>query len=284
MSIMIKGLNTGLLLHEEKFLAVAIKLETDGDKPSLYYMQATVLKDFLMLLQNRLVNLSQKENMGIDEFKLKIENANKEMAAHIPDIQMSDVQQPNLGLRVVSFSVSSGDEGFNILLSLQNGEMSHIRILDSQLGFILIAVSQTLNNLKDQSIVSYFYTGIDFLPLYDILFQPDGSMDYGQYQFDSWKADIFNNCYLIIFQIKNGDSSELLSGGVLKTNVAAGTEELNNIAKSFCALSKKLQQYQPKIINIYTQPLLIDKKSIPSIGESLQPLADFYKSLKKRIS
>ncbi|WP_058912474.1 YjeJ family protein [Entomohabitans teleogrylli] len=279
MSLKIKGLNTGILLHEEKFLALALKIRNDNEQTEIFYMQVSVLKDFLMLLQNRLISLVRRAQLDMESLRILAEKANQELAGNIPQIEMNDVQNPDPGRLITSLSASFRDDYFNLLFCLQNEQISHLQIQDVQIEFLIMAISQAMNNAGSQEIAQQITVALDFLPLYDSLFAPDNSMDYSQYQHEGWKMELFNNYILIMYRTETQNGSELLCGSVIKTNVIAGSKEAENIARLFASLSQKLSPYYSQITHIYTQPLEVEKNITPTLEQALRPLAAFRKSL-----
>lgn len=280
MTVKFKGYNTGVLLHQNKFLALAFKVREENDSESIFYMQANVLKDFLMLLQNRLVLFCKNVFFEASQFNASVGNENQALLTEVPVMSQEDIQTPNTDRRIVSLSANFLDNNTNILFTLKNGDFYHFNIGDNQIHFIILALGQALKNSGTNEVTSYLTTGLDFIPLYDVIFKPDGNLNYSQFEIDTWKLDIFSNYILLVY--RTNQDEKFCYGGVIKTNASLGSEELNGIAMAFASSSPKLKDHYPLIENYHAEYLILNKKTMPSTKEALQPLAEFHKRLKNQ--
>lgn len=278
MTVKIKGYNTGVLLHQSSFLAVAFKVREENNSESIFYLQAAVLKDFLMLLQNRLILISKNIFFNKSNFNESVSNENQLLLTQVPAMYQEDIQSPNTDKRVITLSANFLDNCVNILFALKNGELYHFKIQDTQISFIILALGQAIKNSSASDVTSYLTTGLGFIPLYDVIFKPDGNLNYSQFEIDTWKLDIFCNYTLLVY--RTNQEGKFSFGGVIKTNAALDSEELNSIAMEFASSSKKLKDHYPLIEGYHAEHLILNKKTIPSIKEALQPLAEFHKRLK----
>ncbi|HDK6717890.1 TPA: hypothetical protein M2P09_004287 [Klebsiella quasipneumoniae] len=280
MTVKIKGYNTGVLLHQNKFLAVAFKVREENDSESIFYMQANVLKDFLMLLQNRIILISKNVFFDASQFNASVSNENQSLLTEVPVMSQEDIQTPNTDKRIVALSANFLDNDVKILFTLKNGNFYHFNIHDTQIHFIILALGQAIKNSGINDVTSYLTTGLDFIPLYDVIFKPDGNLNYSQFEIDAWKLDIFSNYVLLVY--RSNQDEKYSFGGVVKTNANLDSEELNSIAMAFASSSPKLKEHYPLIENYHAEYLILNKKTMPSTKEALQPLAEFHKRLKNQ--
>lgn len=119
MSNYLKGLNTSILLHEENFMALTLKVKTSNAQTHLFHLQGEALRDLMMILQNRLLTL--QINSANDQHSLAalIEKASQEMANNLPLIEPQDVEQPDAGSLVSNLSVIFNEHDFKLLLILK---------------------------------------------------------------------------------------------------------------------------------------------------------------------
>lgn len=280
MTVKIKGYNTGVLLHQDKFLAVAFKVREENNAESIFYMQANILKDFLMLLQNRLVLISKNVFFEASQFNASVGNENQALLTEVPVMSQEDIQTPNTDRKIVALSANFFDNNMNILFTLKNGDFYHFNIGDNQIHFIILALGQAIKNSGTNDVTSYLTTGLDFIPLYDVIFKPDGNLNYSQFEIDTWKLDIFSNYILLVY--RTNQDEKFCYGGVIKTNATLDSEELTSIAMAFASSSPKLKDHFSLIENYHAEYLSLNKKTMPSIKEALQPLAEFHKRLKNQ--
>lgn len=280
MTVKIKGYNTGVLLHQDKFLAVAFKVREENNAESIFYMQANILKDFLMLLQNRLVLISKNVFFEASQFNASVGNENQALLTEVPVMSQEDIQTPNTDRKIVALSANFFDNNMNILFTLKNGDFYHFNIGDNQIHFIILALGQAFKNAGTNDVTSYLTTGLDFIPLYDVIFKSDGNLNYSQFEIDTWKLDIFSNYILLVY--RTNQDEKFCYGGVIKTNATLDSEELTSIAMAFASSSPKLKDHFSLIENYHAEYLNLNKKTMPSIKEALQPLAEFHKRLKNQ--
>lgn len=278
----IKGLNTGILIHDGKFLALAFKTKYSADNEEIFYMQADIIKDLLMILQSRLFSLHRNTLASQQNMQLIIEKASKVMSANVPEISQEEIQNPELGRRVASLSASLEENQVKLLFILQNETMHHLKIADSQCGFILFAIGQAINNANIDNLGQYLSIGTNYIPVYDAEFQPSGTIDYSTIESEGWKSELFDQYMLIIFSVEIDSKIENRFGAVIKTNAEIPAEALEQISRHFAMLSQRIASYHSSIKDIKTQPLAFNKITTPSPQEALQPLAEFHKSLQTR--
>lgn len=274
------GLNTGILMNEEGFLALVLKIKTSNDQTNLFYLQGEALRDLMMVLQNRLLFLHQKIGNGQIDVSRRIESANQELANNLPVIEPKDVQQPDAGCLVSSIAVSCSEDDFKLLFIQRNGSLYHIKISDTQIQFMMVAIAKALDNVKNNDLISLLTAGINYAPVYDAIFKQDGSIDYSLIETEQWKMDLFNQYILIIYGIESKEGLELRFGAVIKTHNVVNDQEIDVIARNFASRSNKLMQYHHQLAEIKTTVMPFEKDGVPSVNEALQPLANFHKRLR----
>lgn len=279
MSNYLKGLNTSILLHEENFMALTLKVKTSNAQTHLFHLQGEALRDLMMILQNRLLTL--QINSANDQHSLAalIEKASQEMANNLPLIEPQDVEQPDAGSLVSNLSVIFNEHDFKLLLILKNESMHHIRVSDAQIQFIMVAIARVLDNVKNTNLIALLAAGNNYAPVYDAEFNDNGTIDYSVIEIEQWKLDLFSQFFLIIYSIESKDGPEMKFGAVIKAHEAINEEGMDIIAHHFASKSKRLMPYSNELKSIKTTALALNIAGIPSPKDALQPLAEFYKTL-----
>lgn len=276
----LKGINTGVLMHEEGFMALVLKIKTSNDQNHLFYLQAEALRDLMMILQNRFLSLQISAAHNQQELTALIERANQELVNNIPVIDQKDVEQPDPGCIVSTLSVSFEEQGFKLLFILKNETLHHIKVSDEQIQFMMVGIARALQNVKNANLLALLTAGINYAPAYDAEFKQDGTIDYSMIESEHWKLDLFNQYTLIIYGIENKDGLELKFGAVIKTHAASNEQDMDVIARNFASKSKRLMPFCNQLAMIKTTALEFDKDGLPSPKEALQPLAEFHKALR----
>lgn len=282
MSNYLKGFNTGILTHEEGFLALALKAKTSNDQTHLFYFQAEALRDLMMILQNRLVSLQNNATPGQQELAALFEKANQELVNNLPVMEQKDVEQPDPGCIVTTLSVSLEEQGFKLLFILKNETLHHIKVSDAQIQFLMMAIARALDLIKNVNLIGLLTANINYVPVYDAEFKQNGAIDYSLLESEPWKLELFNQFMLIIYGIENKDGLELKLGAVIKTHAAVTEQEIDVIARNIASKSKRLMEYTHQLAIIKTKPLAFNKGGTPSPQEALQPLAEFHKALRMK--
>lgn len=275
----LKGLDTGVLIHENNFFALALKIKYSNDQTELFYMQENVLRDFLMLLQNRLYFLLRKTHSDLQMVKDITSKENQSLIDNIPKMEIIDIQNPDISRRITTLSASYEEEQFKLLVILNDESIRHIKILDAQVEFIAIAIAQSLNKSGMSDLGRQLSAALNYAPVYDAQFQPDGTIDYSLIECETWKIDLFDKYFLVIYGIETGSGVDFRFGAVIRAHAEIDEQEMDNIARHFASLSKRSAQYVPLISDIRTLELLFNKDMLPSPQEALQPLAEFKKAL-----
>jgi hypothetical protein len=276
----LNGLNTGILINDEGFLALALKIKTSNGQTNLFYLQGEVLRDLMMVLQNRAVSLHMKAESSQQDITARVESATQELVNNIPVIEARDLEQPDPGCILTSLSVSFDEDDFKLLLIQKNEALHHIKVSDAQIQFVMVAIARALDNFKSVNLLTQLTSGINYAPVYDAEFNPNGTMDYSILQNEHWKLDLFNQFTLIIYGIENKDGLELKFGAVIKTHAATNEQELDVIARNLASRSKRLMPYTHQLALIKFTAMPFDKDGMPSPKEALQPLAEFHKALR----
>lgn len=274
----LKGLNTGILMHEQGFMALALKAKTSNDQTHLFYLQGEGLRDMMLLLQNRLAS----QQARIKDMAAAIEQASQELVKNIPLIEQHEVEQPDAGYLVSSLSAGFDEEGIKLVLILKNETLHHIKIADTQIQFMMLGIARALENAKNDNLIPLLTEGNNYAPIYDAEFNQNGSIDYSIIQNDPWKLELFSQYFLIIYGIESKAGLELKLGGVIKTHAVINEKEMDVIARHFASRSKRLMPYANQLALIKTTTLALDKDVLPSPQEALQPLAEFHKALRTK--
>lgn len=99
------GFNTAGITFEERFLALLLKVKKENGFCEIYYLQAPVLADLLLILQSRMAVVFQRlENRG-EAYKDELITYNEALVAHIPQVETAEIQQPSPERRIMSITL-----------------------------------------------------------------------------------------------------------------------------------------------------------------------------------
>ncbi|BDO05131.1 hypothetical protein KAM622c_47180 [Klebsiella quasipneumoniae subsp. quasipneumoniae] len=83
------GFNTAGITFEERFLALLLKVKKANDTCEIFYLQAPVLADLLLILQSRMALIFQRlENKG-EAYKDEIIAYNETLHLYILTVEMT---------------------------------------------------------------------------------------------------------------------------------------------------------------------------------------------------
>lgn len=280
------GFNTTSIKYEERFLALMLKMKQTDQICQVYYLQAQILIDLLLALQNRMGFVLHRLNERGESYKAELIAFNEDLVTHTPPIEMSEIQQPNPERRIMNITLKPGDTWSTLILVLQNEQIATLRIDDMQVEALLIAIQQSLKSAEDQQIIDFVSSNLDFLMLYTADFTKQPSLDYQHYLQDEWKLNLFTHYLGVLFCCDTDEGKKIISGGVIKTNAPHLSEAENSVVMRIIEKSPKL-----KAMHEANAPCQVFSTVIPSnpgkmltLQECLQPLHAFYIHAQKTLN
>lgn len=272
------GFNTAGIKYEDSFLALMLKTKQRDHRTQVYYLQAPILADLLLILQNRMAIVIQRLAEKGEIYKSELVAFNEELLANTPQIEMSEIQHPNPDRRIMSITLKPGENCVTLILVLQNEQIASLRIDDMQVEALLAYIQQALTYTNDKKIIDYLSSNLDFLMLYAVDLIKEPNIDYQQYAQDEWKLNLFTHYLGILFCCDTDAGKKIISGAVIKTSVPHLSEAENNILMRIIDKSPKLKEMHQE-----HAPCQIFSTIIPSqpgrmliLKECLRPLHAFY--------
>ncbi|EPY5150730.1 YjeJ family protein [Klebsiella variicola] len=280
------GFNTAGITFEERFLALLLKVKKENGFCEIYYLQAPVLADLLLILQSRMAVVFQRlENQG-EAYKDEIITYNEALVAHIPQVETAEIQQPSPERRIMSITLKPGETQSTLILVFQDEQISTLCIDDLQIEALIIGIQQALKTVGDLELVKYLSSNMDFLMCYTVDLTTQPNIDYQQYPQEEWKLNLFSHYLGVLYCCETEEGKKIVSGAVVKTSVPHLSELENNIVMQLIEKSPKL-----KAMHAELAPCQIFSTIIPSqpgrmlcLEECLRPLHAFYLEKKAELS
>lgn len=280
------GFNTAGITFEERFLALLLKVKKENGFCEIYYLQAPVLADLLLILQSRMAMVFQRlENQG-EAYKDELITYNEALVAHIPQVETAEIQQPSPERRIMSITLKPGETQSTLILVFQDEQISTLCIDDLQIEALIIGIQQALKTVGDLELVKYLSSNMDFLMCYTVDLTTQPNIDYQQYPQEEWKLNLFSHYLGVLYCCETEEGKKIVSGAVVKTSVPHLSELENNIVMQLIEKSPKL-----KAMHAELAPCQIFSTIIPSqpgrmlcLEECLRPLHAFYLEKKAELS
>ncbi|HHQ6229317.1 TPA: YjeJ family protein [Klebsiella variicola subsp. variicola] len=280
------GFNTAGITFEERFLALLLKVKKENGFCEIYYLQAPVLADLLLILQSRMAVVFQRlENQG-EAYKDELITYNEALVAHIPQVETAEIQQPSPERRIMSITLKPGETQSTLILVFQDEQISTLCIDDLQIEALIIGIQQALKTVGDLELVKYLSSNMDFLMCYTVDLTTQPNIDYQQYPQEEWKLNLFSHYLGVLYCCETEEGKKIVSGAVVKTSVPHLSELENNIMMQLIEKSPKL-----KAMHAELAPCQIFSTIIPSqpgrmlcLEECLRPLHAFYLEKKAELS
>lgn len=280
------GFNTAGITFEERFLALLLKVKKENGFCEIYYLQAPVLADLLLILQSRMAVVFQRlENQG-EAYKDELITYNEALVAHIPQVETAEIQQPSPERRIMSITLKPGETQSTLILVFQDEQISTLCIDDLQIEALIIGIQQALKTVGDLELVKYLSSNMDFLMCYTVDLTTQPNIDYQQYPQEEWKLNLFSHYLGVLYCCETEEGKKIVSGAVVKTSVPHLSELENNIVMQLIEKSPKL-----KAMHAELAPCQIFSTIIPSqpgrmlcLEECLRPLHAFDLEKKAELS
>jgi len=280
------GFNTAGITFEERFLALLLKIKKENGPCQIYYLQAPVLADLLLILQSRMALILQRFQDQGEAYKDELIAYNETLVANIPAIDMVELQQPSPERRIVSITLKPGETESTLILVFQDEQISTLCIDDRQVEALIIGIQQALKTVGDQTLIQYLSSNMDFLMCYTMDLTTQPNIDYQQYPQEEWKLNLFSHYLGVLYCCETEEGKKIVSGAVVKTSVPHLSELENNIVMQLIEKSPKLKAMHAELApcQIFSTIIPSQPGRMLSLEECLRPLHAFYLEKKAELS
>ncbi|EPU8778844.1 TPA: hypothetical protein MYN63_004457 [Klebsiella variicola subsp. variicola] len=282
MNNLIKGINTGTIMHEGHLLAIVLKVRNSDGIDECYTMQHTVIRDFLLITQNRLMAVMERLQKDGEKYKTVLIAESQALISQSPVMQQEDVECPDPAKRIMSIALKKDSETFTIIAALQSEQIVTLRFSNGQAEIILRAMIQALQNSGDKEAILHFSGTLDFIMLYDCELDESATMNYQYYSHDEWRKALFPNHVAILFSYHTEEGEKLLCGCIVKTYLNANDQQIQNVALRIMHLIPKFRGYNDKhqIKRTFMHDLPAEDGQTLSAEQGLKFLKNYYQETK----
>ena len=280
------GFNTAGITFEDRFLALLLKIKQENGLCQQYYLQAPILLDLVLILQNRLLVTYKRLHEQGETYKEELIAYNESLIANIPAVEMAEIQQPNPERRIMSITLKPGETESTLILVLQNEQICTLCIEDRQVEALLAGIQQALKTVNDLDVINYLAANLDFLICYTVDLTTQPNIDYQQHPQEEWKLNLFSHYLGVLYCCETGEGKKIVSGAVVKTSVPHLSELENNIVMQLIEKSPKLKAMHAELApcQIFSTIIPSQPGRMLSLEECLRPLHAFYLEKKAELS
>lgn len=280
------GFNTAGITFEDRFLALLLKIKQQNGPCQQYYLQAPILLDLLLILQNRLLVTYKRLHEQGETYKEELIAYNESLIANIPAVEMAEIQQPNPERRIMSITLKPGETESTLILVLQNEQICTLCIEDRQVEALLAGVQQALKTINDQEVLKYLSSNMDFLMCYTVDLTTQPNIDYQQHTQEDWKLNLFSHYLGVLYCCETDEGKKIVSGAVVKTSAPHLSELENNVVTRIIEKSPKLKAMHAELApcQIFSTIIPSQPGRMLSLEECLRPLHAFYLERKRSLA
>ena len=280
------GFNTAGITFEDRFLALLLKIKQQNGPCQQYYLQAPILLDLLLILQNRLLVTYKRLHEQGETYKEERIAYNESLIANIPAVEMAEIQQPNPERRIMSITLKPGETESTLILVLQNEQICTLCIEDRQVEALLAGVQQALKTINDQEVLKYLSSNMDFLMCYTVDLTTQPNIDYQQHTQEDWKLNLFSHYLGVLYCCETDEGKKIVSGAVVKTSAPHLSELENNVVTRIIEKSPKLKAMHAELApcQIFSTVIPSQPGRMLSLEECLRPLHAFYLEKKAELN
>ena len=280
------GFNTAGITFEDRFLALLLKIKQQNGPCQQYYLQAPILLDLLLILQNRLLVTYKRLHEQGETYKEELIAYNESLIANTPAVEMAEIQQPNPERRIMSITLKPGETESTLILVLQNEQICTLCIEDRQVEALLAGVQQALKTINDQEVLKYLSSNMDFLMCYTVDLTTQPNIDYQQHTQEDWKLNLFSHYLGVLYCCETDEGKKIVSGAVVKTSAPHLSELENNVVTRIIEKSPKLKAMHAELApcQIFSTIIPSQPGRMLSLEECLRPLHAFYLEKKAELS
>ena len=272
-----KGFNTATIKNGEELFALTLKIKQHDDQCQLYYLQPVVLFDLVQILVSRLAKITQRAAIEGESYQNKLVASSEALVSNIPQIDMTELQQPDSARRIASLTLKPGDTHFSMIAVLQNESIAVLTLDDTQVGALLVGIQQALLNAGDEKLLNYINSHLDHLILYATDLTGIPRIDYQQFEYPEWKHALFSHHLAVLYCFETEQGEQILSGAVIKTSVEPRSEREVSIVRLLAEKCPKLKVFSDKYLmtKVLTRVIPAPQGKIASLDECLLPLRAF---------
>ena len=241
-----------------------LKVKKENGFCEIYYLQAPVLADLLLILQSRMAVIFQRlENQG-EAYKDELITYNEALVANIPQVETAEIQQPSPERRIMSITLKPGETQSTLIIGIQ----------------------QALKTVGDLELVKYLSSNMDFLMCYTVDLTTQPNIDYQHYPQEDWKLNLFSHYLGVLYCCETDEGKKIVSGAVVKTSVPHLSELENNVVTRLIEKSPKLKAMHAELApcQIFSTIIPSQPGRMLSLEECLRPLHAFYLEKKAELS
>ncbi|HHP2762876.1 TPA: YjeJ family protein [Klebsiella quasipneumoniae] len=273
----ISGINTGAIKFNDKFCLMAVKINDEDSTCHTYYMQLSVMLDFIILMRDRAHKAVKKLQENGEIYKAKIIAEHEKLAMNIPAFEEEELQQPNQANLIISITPKFADEHCTLIVVLQNEHILSLTIPDIQAEFFILAVQQALSATNDTETLKQIASILDFLMLYFVDLSDLSYLNYKEINHEPWKQSLFAQHLAVLYSFEKEEGEEILAGAVIKTNAPPDTEEAKNLIKRIALIAPGLREIVEKrhLAQTFMKVIPADQTQVLTLDECMRPLYEF---------
>lgn len=273
MRLSIAGINPGIICHQNKFSALALKIKHPKNKHTLLFFPLVALKDFLLALEHRLALQARSAGKAKEEQRKHIDSTSKNMLEHIPELEESEIQPADIGQRVNKVILRENTESELVFIFLlHSGEQIELSVNEYQVELLVTAIIHATNNSGMRDIAISISSLLDFLPLFDADFMEDGNISYDTYSQDEWKQTLFSHHQALIYQYTDESGQTQYSGTIIKTRNTADNDEMASISRRVLDYSHRLNKLKGKPSQVSVKTLAAGKHRMLTLEQCMRGL------------
>lgn len=279
----IMGVNTGVILQNDKFAALALKIKHPKSKQSLLFFPLVALKDLLLGLEHRLTLQAASAGKAKEQQRKAIDSTTKKMQSHIPAIDVDELQNADIGQRVNKVELRENSENELVFVfSLQCGETFKLGINAQQIELLVTAIIHAINNAGMRDVALSLSSILDFLPLYDAEFLSDGNIAYDTYFQDEWKQALFIHHHALVYHYTDENGEVQYGGTVIKTRSVSNSDDMAAITRRVLDYSHRLNKLKGKPCQVSVKTLSSDKRHRLTLEQCMRSLQLLQQQVKQK--
>ncbi|EBP6411401.1 hypothetical protein ABC99_20300, partial [Salmonella enterica] len=255
-ALTIKGLNTGVIRHNDKFIALALKVKSLRNKETLLFFPVLALRDLLIGLEHRLY-LPHSHPDQEQEKRQKAKNSHvRKMHENIPAILREELEKADINQRVESLSLSNNaEELLTFTLNLHNGSYLDLQVGEWQVEVLVMAIIHAINNAEMRELALRITSMLDFLPLYDADCLENGNLEFDSYDQPDWKHNLYNHYLALVYRYTDEAGQSHDCGTIIKTRSQSGSKEAEAISCRLLNFSPRLKKLEGKPCKVFVRTL-----------------------------
>lgn len=273
MPLMIKGINTGVIRHDNNFLALALKVKYQRNKETIFFFPPLVLRDVLIALEHRLFQHASLSGLPQEKLERAKRSTVKKMHAHIPQLTESELTQADISRRVESVALAENNASHLLFtLTMNDDVQTQLCVEETQIELLVIAIVQAINNAGMHELAIRLSSLLDFLPLYDVDCRETGELEYDSYDQPDWKQTLFSHYLALIYRFSDNEGKDITCGAVIKTRSNSDSEEAKAISRRLMNFSPRLGKLKGRACQVFIRAIPHSQQQALSLEQCLRAL------------